>query len=122
MDIAIWSISGSDVSAKYYSNVTALKNGLLTSWSALDEVVRRSCHSVTSRLELMVKVRGGHLVIGLLQYINNIYIANIYINNIYIANIYILTIYILLIYIYINNINIYLNLCAKFNYPHYGVV
>lgn len=56
MDFAIWSILESDVSAKSNSSVAALKNALLASWSAFDkEVVGRSCHSVTSRLELMIK-------------------------------------------------------------------
>jgi sensor domain CHASE-containing protein len=64
MYFANWSILESDVSANSYSSVTALKNALLASWSALDEeAVRRSCHSVTSRLELMVKAKGGHFEI-----------------------------------------------------------
>ena len=60
MDFAIRSILESDNKATSYSSVAALKNARLsTSWSALDEeVVRRSCHSVTSRLELIVKVKG----------------------------------------------------------------
>ena len=61
MDFCIWSILESDVSAKSYTSVPALKDALLASWSALDEeVVRRSCDSVTRRLELMVKAKGGH--------------------------------------------------------------
>ena len=64
MDDAIWSILEGDVSAKSYSSVAALKSVLLASWSALDEeVVRRSCHSVTSRSELMAKAKGGHFEI-----------------------------------------------------------
>ncbi|KAG1709779.1 tRNA-cytidine(32) 2-sulfurtransferase [Nymphon striatum] len=52
MDFAIWSILKSDIFAKSYSSITALKEALLASWSTFDEeVVRISCHSVTSRLE-----------------------------------------------------------------------
>lgn len=64
MDFAIWSILESDVSAKSYSSVAVLKDALLASWSRFDEeVVRRSCHSVSSRLDLMVKAKGGHFEI-----------------------------------------------------------
>ena len=58
MDFTIWSILESDVSVKSYSSVAALKHALLAPLSALDEeVVRRSRHSVTSRLELIVEAK-----------------------------------------------------------------
>ena len=45
------------------SSVAALKNILLASWFALnEEVVRRSWHSVTSRLELIVKGIGRYIL------------------------------------------------------------
>ena len=67
MDFATWSILESNVSVKSYSSVAATKIVLLSSWSALDEeVVRRPCYSVTSRLELMVEAKGGHFEICLL--------------------------------------------------------
>ncbi|XP_029655639.1 uncharacterized protein LOC115229425 [Octopus sinensis] len=50
MDFAIWSIVKSNVSARSYSNVSDLKKALLSSWIKLDEeVVRRTCNSVTTR-------------------------------------------------------------------------
>ena len=62
MDFAIWSIVESDVLAKSNSSVAALNYALLASWSALDEeVVRRSCHSVTSNLEFMGEAKGCYL-------------------------------------------------------------
>ena len=46
------------VSSKRYQSVAALTYALLATWFALDEdVVRRPCHFVTSRLELMVKAK-----------------------------------------------------------------
>ena len=67
MDFAIWCIVKNDVPAKYCSSVVALKNTLFVSWSALDEeVVRRSCHSVTSSMELMVKAKRCNFIIWLL--------------------------------------------------------
>ncbi|KAG1655195.1 SCO-spondin [Nymphon striatum] len=60
MDFAIYSILKSDILAKSYSSFAALKEVLLTSWSTFDEeLVRISCHSVTSRLEVMVKAKRG---------------------------------------------------------------
>ena len=53
MNYAIWPIIESRVSVKSYLNVA-----LLASWSALDEeVIRCSYHSVTNRLELIVRVK-----------------------------------------------------------------
>ncbi|KAG1663201.1 PHD and RING finger domain-containing protein 1 [Nymphon striatum] len=40
MDFAIWSILKSDILAKSYSNVTALKEALLASWTTFDEVIQ----------------------------------------------------------------------------------
>ena len=58
MGFSIWPILESDISAKSYSSVAASKNTLLASCSALDEeVVRLSCHLVTSYFELMVKAK-----------------------------------------------------------------
>ncbi|KAG1655147.1 Transient receptor potential cation channel trpm [Nymphon striatum] len=45
IDFAIWFIVKSDIVAKSYSSVAALKEALLASWSTLhEEVVRISCH------------------------------------------------------------------------------
>ena len=61
MDFAIWFILEIDVSAKSYLSVAALKNTLLASWTDFDEeLVQRPCHSVTSRLEIMVRTKGVH--------------------------------------------------------------
>ncbi|KAG1671925.1 Protein SSUH2 [Nymphon striatum] len=63
MDFAIWSILKSDILAKSYSSVAALKETLLALWSTFGEdVVHISCHSVTSRLEIMVKKKRGQAI------------------------------------------------------------
>ena len=75
MDFGTWSILVSEISAKSYASVAALKAAILASWSTFSEyIVRRSCHSVTSRLEAMIKTKGGYFEIWLLQYIGNIYL------------------------------------------------
>ena len=67
MAFATWSILESDVLCKSYSRVAALKNAFVATWSALvEEVVHRSCHSVSSNLNLVVKANGIHYEIRLL--------------------------------------------------------
>ena len=64
MDFAIWSILESDVSTRSYPNLDSLKAAIHSAWAKLDEeVVRRSCASVTTRIELMIKAKGGHFEI-----------------------------------------------------------
>lgn len=64
MDFAIWSILESDVSSRSYPNLNSLNAAIHSAWAKLDEeVVRRSCASVTSRIKLMIKAKGGHFEI-----------------------------------------------------------
>ena len=63
MNFAI-SFLENEVSAKCYLKSGCSEKLRFTSWSALDEeVVRRSRHSATSRLELIDKAKAGHLEI-----------------------------------------------------------
>lgn len=62
MDYAIWSIIGTDVSKVYCSNVPDLKEAMVTAWADFDEeVVRRTCASVTSCLRAVIRAKGGHI-------------------------------------------------------------
>ena len=56
MDFAIWSVFESDVSTCSYSNLDSLKAAIHSAWTKLDEEVA----SVTTRIELMIKAKGGH--------------------------------------------------------------
>ena len=60
MDFAIWSILESDVSTRSYPNLDSWKAAIHSAWVKLsEEVLRHSCASVTTRIELIIKAKGG---------------------------------------------------------------
>jgi hypothetical protein len=61
MDFCVWSVLEADVCASSHASVDALKTSVEKAWAIVSqETLRKSAEGFRSRLERVVKARGGH--------------------------------------------------------------